>query len=440
MEGTLVGGRVQRLALGRVGDRAVALVQVRVPRQTVHVVVASGLGVGALDPSGRERLRARLSATASPAQASWRSRLDGARIEGVHAGQILVFRETALRIRDDGRALVLDADAAAGAPDVDLTVDALIERGRGMLETIERSGEDESRTAVARGLARAAARIERRVERIRGDLEKMAGAQAAAQQARAFVAEAARAPRGASVLRAVDWSSGEAREIELRLDPAKGAREQIDAIFKRARRLKDGAAIAQARLDDATASSERLRDLRAALAAPGADPEAVVAEARAAAPRDFKLSSPGPGAASETSAQGPRPPYRRFVGASGAAILVGRNAQHNDALTLRVARPWDSWLHAKNRAGAHVVVPLSKGASLPADVLVEAAHLAAHFSDAPDEAVVEVTYTPRRYVRKPRGAAPGAVVVDREKVIALRRDETVLRRLLASEVEEGGPR
>jgi predicted ribosome quality control (RQC) complex YloA/Tae2 family protein len=263
-------------------------------------------------------------------------------------------------------------------------------------------------------------------------------AQAAATHARAFVAEAARAPRGATVLRALDWSTGEAREIELPLDPAKGAREQIDAIFKRARRLKEGAAIAGARLDDATASSERLRALRAALSSPGADPEAIVAAARAAAPRDFKLSQAAGPAAANAGAPSPRPPYRRFIGATGAAILVGRNAQHNDALTLRVARPWDSWLHAKNRAGAHVVVPLQKGASLPADVLVEAAHLAAHFSDASEEAVVEVTYTPRRYIRKPRGSAPGAVVVDREKVIVLRRDEAILRRLLASEVEEEG--
>jgi predicted ribosome quality control (RQC) complex YloA/Tae2 family protein len=68
-------------------------------------------------------------------------------------------------------------------------------------------------------------------------------------------------------------------------------------------------------------------------------------------------------------------------------------------------------------------------------VLVDAAHLAAHFSDAKDEGVVEVQYTPRKYVRKPRGSAPGAVVVEREKVIVLRRDEETLRRLLAGEVE-----
>jgi predicted ribosome quality control (RQC) complex YloA/Tae2 family protein len=92
------------------------------------------------------------------------------------------------------------------------------------------------------------------------------------------------------------------------------------------------------------------------------------------------------------------------------------------------------WLHAKGWTGAHVVVPLRKGASCPPEALVEAAHLAAHFSDARSETVVEVAYTPRRYVRKPRGSAPGAVVVDREKVIVLRKSEDVLKDLLAREV------
>jgi hypothetical protein len=36
-------------------------------------------------------------------------------------------------------------------------------------------------------------------------------------------------------------------------------------------------------------------------------------------------------------------------------------------------------------------------------------------------------------VRKPRGSPPGLVAVDREKVIILRRDETLLRRLLDRE-------
>ena len=80
------------------------------------------------------------------------------------------------------------------------------------------------------------------------------------------------------------------------------------------------------------------------------------------------------------------PPYRTYLSASGARILVGRAAEKNDALTFHVARPHDLWLHAKNRTGSHVIVPLEKNGSCPGDVLVDAAHLAAHFSEARGEA------------------------------------------------------
>jgi predicted ribosome quality control (RQC) complex YloA/Tae2 family protein len=125
--------------------------------------------------------------------------------------------------------------------------------------------------------------------------------------------------------------------------------------------------------------------------------------------------------------------FRTFVARSGAKILVGKGAADNDTLTLHVAKPHDLWLHAKDRAGAHVVVPLGKGKSCPAEDLVDAAHLAAHFSDARDEKAVDIQYLPRRYVRKPKGSAPGAVVVDREKVLPLRFDSALLRRLLERE-------
>jgi predicted ribosome quality control (RQC) complex YloA/Tae2 family protein len=112
---------------------------------------------------------------------------------------------------------------------------------------------------------------------------------------------------------------------------------------------------------------------------------------------------------------------------------VGRGAAHNDQLTFQIARPHDLWLHAQGYPGAHVIVPLPKNQTCPGDVLADAAHLAAHFSDARDEAVVDVQYASRRYLRKPRGSAPGLVVVDREKIIAVRIDPGVLSALLASE-------
>lgn len=294
------------------------------------------------------------------------------------------------------------------------------------------------REALGKALARALARITRRINAVRGDLARAEEADALGQRAQLFVAEAARARRGATRLVATDWSSGEPREVVLEIDPARGAQQQVDAMFQRAWRLKEGARISLERLQAAERMQAALETIATELAAAEeADLESLVTRARAAAPRDFKAPAPAPaGTPSKRKQDQAKPPYRTFLASSGARILVGRNAEKNDELTLHVARPRDLWLHAKNRKGSHVVVPLAKGAVCSPEVLAEAAHLAAHFSDAREEDLVEIQHTPRRYVRKPRKSPPGLVVLDREKVMLLRRRPEVLRALLEREVED----
>jgi predicted ribosome quality control (RQC) complex YloA/Tae2 family protein len=294
------------------------------------------------------------------------------------------------------------------------------------------------REALGKALARALARITRRINAVRGDLARAGEADALAQRAQLFVAEAARARRGSTRLVATDWSSGEPREVVLEIDPARGAQQQVDAMFQRARRLKEGARISQERLQSAERVHAALGTIATELATTEEpDLESLTARARAAAPRDFKVPAAETSAAPSKRRQDQaKPPYRTFLASSGARILVGRNAEKNDELTLHVARPRDLWLHAKNRKGSHVVVPLAKGAVCPPEVLAEAAHLAAHFSDAREEDLVEIQHTPRRYVRKPRKSPPGLVVLDREKVMLLRRRPEVLRGLLEREMEE----
>jgi NFACT protein RNA binding domain/NFACT N-terminal and middle domains len=471
MDDPLVGGHLQRLALWRRGSHEVALFKVRVylrrpgagGGENVHVAVAAGAGVGVVDAGGRARLRDAMGGVVSPVQAMWRARLEGGRIAAVGERWVAVMHE--------GRRWHVGAEAGgaltlterSNAPD-DATADLdpfparsepvaaspgdgtrRDDRGARIVAQLARAETDGRRMGLVRAVAKAVARLERRIDAMRGDLTRARGVETAAEHARLFIAPAAKASRGATRLEAVDWSTGEARPIALAIDPARGAREQIDALFRRARRLRQGSAITRARLDDAERSHDALRAVaEACAAADDADLDALEARARAAAPRDFRVlvahgsrsSLPSPSADSGRATapgRGPHPPHRTFFGASGARILVGRAAAHNDALTFRVARPHDLWLHAKGRAGAHVVVPLDKGSSCPPDVLVEAAHLAVHFSDARDETLTEVEYAQRRYVRKPRGSAPGLVVVDREKVIVLRREPEVLRALLERE-------
>jgi predicted ribosome quality control (RQC) complex YloA/Tae2 family protein len=141
-------------------------------------------------------------------------------------------------------------------------------------------------------------------------------------------------------------------------------------------------------------------------------------------------AGPQPSAA---ASQSQRKPYREFRGSKDRAILVGKGASDNDVLTREHARPQDLWLHARDVSGAHVVVPLERNEVCPEELLLDAAHLAAHFSSARGETQLEVSYTGKRYVRKPRGAAVGQVQLEREKVLSLRLEPARLARLLTSE-------
>jgi predicted ribosome quality control (RQC) complex YloA/Tae2 family protein len=126
-------------------------------------------------------------------------------------------------------------------------------------------------------------------------------------------------------------------------------------------------------------------------------------------------------------------PYRSFRSLAGLAILVGRGAAENDALTLKIARGNDAWLHARGITGAHVVVRLDKGKAPDQETLLDAAHLAVHFSDARGEPVCDVAWTRARFVRKKKGSAPGAVTYSQERVIPLRIERSRIERLLAEE-------
>ncbi|WP_375433996.1 NFACT RNA binding domain-containing protein [uncultured Hymenobacter sp.] len=109
-------------------------------------------------------------------------------------------------------------------------------------------------------------------------------------------------------------------------------------------------------------------------------------------------------------------PFKVFED-GGFTILVGRNAQNNDLLTQRYAHKDDLWLHAKDVSGSHVVIRHRAGQPVPEPVVEHAAQLAAWYSRRQHDSLCPVTVTPKKFVRKPKGALPGQVLVEREKVV-----------------------
>jgi predicted ribosome quality control (RQC) complex YloA/Tae2 family protein len=119
-------------------------------------------------------------------------------------------------------------------------------------------------------------------------------------------------------------------------------------------------------------------------------------------------------------------PFRRFISTDGLAIYVGRNAHENDALTFGLAKSDDLWLHARGAPGSHVVVRLEKGNDPPSETIRDAAMLALLYSDLKKSGKGDILYTRRKWVKKARGQAPGAVIVTQEKSLHVTLDKNRL--------------
>ncbi len=109
-------------------------------------------------------------------------------------------------------------------------------------------------------------------------------------------------------------------------------------------------------------------------------------------------------------------PYHEFE-FKGFKIWVGKNAEHNDELTLKNSYKEDLWLHAKDVAGSHVLIKHQSGKNFPKDVIERAAQLAAYNSKRKTESLCPVIVTPKKFVRKRKGDPKGMVVVERGDVI-----------------------
>ena len=103
------------------------------------------------------------------------------------------------------------------------------------------------------------------------------------------------------------------------------------------------------------------------------------------------------------------PGARQFMSSDGFEILVGKKASDNDYLTFRVAASLDLWLHAADYSGSHVVVRNPNRKEIPQRTLLESAQLAAFYSSGKSQPKAAVHYTQKKFVHKPKGAAPGLV-------------------------------
>lgn len=229
-----------------------------------------------------------------------------------------------------------------------------------------------------------------------------------------LLARYADVPHGADTVTLTDF---EGAPVEVALDPERAVHENAARYYDRATRSERAAERLPGLIEQARVERERLVALL-----DGARTGTVSAdEIRTALPEGPRPQRRGD--------QEARLPYTSFRSSGGLEIRVGRGAKQNDDLTFRASAPNDVWLHARHAAGAHVILRWQGSGAPPARDLHEAAVLAALNSKARTSSSVPVDWTLRKYVRKPRGSAPGSVLPDRVKTVFVEPDEALAERL-----------
>ena len=207
-------------------------------------------------------------------------------------------------------------------------------------------------------LAREMDREERRAKALETQRANAAKADELSRFGALVTANLYRIPPDAPSATVEDWEAG-GKEVTLTFDLGTygSAREQAEAAFAKARRLRRGGEVTGALLEGSAAASAALRAWcdRAAACTGDSDAEALRAEVAATFKRRVKRKAPdellrplsAPDAEivdpSDSSAAAPAAPAkpkgwggRVFESPNGVPILVGRNRRENEQLSLKV--------------------------------------------------------------------------------------------------------
>ncbi len=111
----------------------------------------------------------------------------------------------------------------------------------------------------------------------------------------------------------------------------------------------------------------------------------------------------------------PKAQPHRFTSSDGIEILVGKNNTQNDKLTFKDALPEYTWLHTKGVHGSHVII--RHEGDIPKQTLLEAAKLAAYYSQARESDRVQVDFTKKKLVKRPSGAKPGMAIYTGQRTL-----------------------
>ncbi len=111
-------------------------------------------------------------------------------------------------------------------------------------------------------------------------------------------------------------------------------------------------------------------------------------------------------------------PFLEYIG-DGFRLYAGKNSASNHELVFRFAQSDDVWFHGRNIPSAHIIIRL-EGAEFTDAIIEFAAKVTAYYSKYGSESLIDVDYTYKKYVTKPKNTPAGFVIYKRFKTVTVK--------------------
>ena len=286
---------------------------------------------------------------------------------------------------------------------------------REQAERVKQKGQDLVKTA-----SNGAARLRRKIAAQEQELAESKNRDKWRVYGELITANLYRMERGMSRLTAQNYYDPDCADVDIPLDVRLSPQENAAKYFKKYTKAKTAEKYITTQLEKARVELTYLESVLQELTL--AESEQDFNDIRAELTDGGYLRAKG-----RKQPQRPSKP-REFRSTAGLRILVGRNNRQNDRLTTKDAEKWDIWLHTQRIHGSHVIL-CTGGAQPDEQSLLEAASLAAYFSQAQNSTKVPVDFTQVKYVKKPAGARPGMVIYTTYQTMLADPDEKLVHTL-----------
>jgi len=267
---------------------------------------------------------------------------------------------------------------------------------------------------------------ERKLKIHRQTMKKAENADQFQKQGELLTANMHRVKKGDESVKVLDYYDPNQQEITIQLKTDETPSENAQRFFTRYRKLVNSAKVVKKEIHKTIHEINYLRNLLQQI---DTAHESDIEEIRDELKEEGYLKKQK----QRKRKKNQKPKPDEYKSSDGTVILVGRNNNQNEYVTHKVAHRDDTWLHTLNIPGSHVVIRSNNPSE---ETLIEAAELAAYYSQARMSSSVPVDYTLIRHVKKPAGAKPGYVTYDNQKSINVTPSEEKIKNLIANNKEK----